>query len=62
MNFQDDFFQTGNQPISMRHLSQPYNNTGYHNFELRVNDRSSGRCDVTVIEANALSLAVELLL
>ena len=47
MNFlsgQDDFFQTGNQPISMRHLSQPYNNTGYHKFEL--NDRSSGRCDV----------------
>ena len=29
MNFlsgQDDFFQTGNQPISVRHLSEPYNN------------------------------------
>ncbi len=29
MNFlsgQDDFFRTGNQPISVRHLSQPYNN------------------------------------
>ncbi len=28
MNFlsgQDDFFQTANQPISVRHLSQPYN-------------------------------------
>ena len=28
MNFlsgQDDFFRTGNQPISVRHLSQPYN-------------------------------------
>ncbi len=28
MNFlrgQDDFFQTGNQQISVRHLSQPYN-------------------------------------
>ncbi len=27
MNFlsgQDDFFQTANQPISVRHLSQPY--------------------------------------
>jgi hypothetical protein len=24
---QDDFFQTGNQPISVRHLSQPYNKT-----------------------------------
>ena len=24
---QDDFFQTANQPISVRHLSQPYNNT-----------------------------------
>ena len=23
---QDDFFRTGNQPISVRHLSQPYNN------------------------------------
>ena len=22
---QDDFFQTANQPISVRHLSQPYN-------------------------------------
>ncbi len=32
MNFlsgQDDFFQTGNQPISVRHLSQPYNNKPY---------------------------------
>ncbi len=32
MNFlsgQDDFFRTGNQPISVRHLSQPYNNTHY---------------------------------
>ena len=32
MNFlsgQDDFFQTGNQPISLRHLSQPYNNGVY---------------------------------
>ncbi len=29
MNFlspQDDFFQTGNEPIGVRHLSQPYNN------------------------------------
>ncbi len=28
MNFlsgQDDSFETGNQPISVRHLSQPYN-------------------------------------
>ena len=23
---QDDFFQTANQPISVRHLSEPYNN------------------------------------
>ena len=23
---QDDFFRTANQPISVRHLSQPYNN------------------------------------
>ena len=22
---QDDFFQTANQPISVRHLSEPYN-------------------------------------
>ena len=22
---QDDFFETANQPISVRHLSQPYN-------------------------------------
>ena len=32
MNFlsgQDDFFRTGNQPISVRHLSQPYNNNVY---------------------------------
>ncbi len=32
MNFlrgQDDFFQTGNQPISVRHLSQPYNNNTF---------------------------------
>ena len=32
MNFlrgQDDFFQTANQPISVRHLSQPYNNSLY---------------------------------
>ena len=32
MNFlsgQDGFFQTGNQPISMRHLSQPYNKVAY---------------------------------
>ncbi len=32
MNFlsgQDDFFRTGNQPISVRHLSQPYNNKHY---------------------------------
>ena len=26
---QDDFFQTGNQPISLRHLSQPYNKYRY---------------------------------
>ncbi len=26
---QDDFFQTGNQPISLRHLSQPYNKYFY---------------------------------
>ena len=26
---QDDFFQTANQPISVRHLSQPYNNREY---------------------------------
>ncbi len=24
-----DFFQTGNQPISVRHLSQPHNNFQY---------------------------------
>ena len=32
MNFlsgQDDFFQTGNEPISVRHLSQPYNKRMY---------------------------------
>ena len=32
MNFlsgQDDFFRTGNQPISVRHLSQPYNKLCY---------------------------------
>ena len=32
MNFlsgQDDFFRTGNQPISVRHLSQPYNKSIY---------------------------------
>ncbi len=26
---QDDFFRTGNQPISVRHLSQPYNKLYY---------------------------------
>ena len=26
---QDDFFQTANQPISVRHLSEPYNNINY---------------------------------
>ena len=26
---QDDFFQTANQPISERHLSQPYNKDDY---------------------------------
>ena len=33
MNFlsgQDDFFPTGNQPISVRHLSQPYNKSLYN--------------------------------
>ena len=33
MNFlrgQDDFFQTANQPISVRHLSQPYNKDVYY--------------------------------
>ncbi len=32
MNFlsgQDDFFQTANQPISVQHLSQPYNKEIY---------------------------------
>ncbi len=35
MNFlsgQDDFFRTGNQPISVRHLSQPYNKSIYFNW------------------------------
>ena len=27
---QDDFFQTANQPISVRHLSQPYNKYIYN--------------------------------
>ena len=27
---QDDFFQTANQPISVRHLSLPYNNVPYY--------------------------------
>ena len=39
MNFlsgQDDFFQTGNQPISVRHLSQPYNKTNYFRFPSRL--------------------------
>ena len=26
---QDDFFQTANQPISVRHLSEPYNKLMY---------------------------------
>ena len=26
---QDDFFQTANQPISVRHLSEPYNKRYY---------------------------------
>ena len=33
MNFlrgQDDFFQTANQPISVRNLSQPYNKQHYY--------------------------------
>ncbi len=37
MNFlsgQDDFFQTGNQPISVRQLSQPHNNNTCHNFTI----------------------------
>ena len=37
MNFlsgQDDFFQTANQPISVQHLSQPYNKVAY---KTRVN-------------------------
>ena len=27
---QDDFFQTANQPISVRHLSEPYNKNYYY--------------------------------
>ena len=37
MNFlsgQDDFFQNGNQPISLRHLSQPYNKIVYNYFTI----------------------------
>ena len=37
MNFlsgQDDLFQTGNQPISARHLSQPYNNNTFSTFNV----------------------------
>ena len=43
MNFlsgQDDFFQTGNEPISVRHLSQPYN-------KYRLSHE--GRCDISSI-------------
>ena len=31
---QDDFFQTANQPISVRHLSLPYNNSAYFYFQV----------------------------
>ncbi len=37
MNFlsgQDDFFRTGNQPISVRHLFQPYNKYSYSRAKL----------------------------
>ncbi len=39
MNFlsgQDDFFQTGNQPISVRHLSQPYNKYIYYIVDSKI--------------------------
>ncbi len=50
MNFlsgQDDFFRTGNQPISVRHLSQPYNNSDY-NFETYITNTKSAFQPVTV--------------
>ena len=34
---QDDFFQTANQPISVRHLSQPYNNGKYTMLQIWLN-------------------------
>ena len=36
---QDDFFQTANQPISVRHLSEPYNklsNVSLSNFFIHL--------------------------
>ncbi len=33
---QDDFFRTGNQPISVRHLSQPYNNAFYYIVDSKI--------------------------
>ncbi len=40
MNFlsgHDDFFRTGNQPISVRHLSKPYNNYVYFATTIYIN-------------------------
>ena len=39
MNFlsgQDDFFQTANQPISVRQLSQPYNKFIYYIVDSQI--------------------------
>ena len=39
---QDDFFRIANQPISVRHLSQPYNNTLYkHAITLEINMKTN---------------------
>ena len=49
---QDDFFQTSNQPISVRHLSQPYNKDGY---DLVRKDRKRTGGGVAMYIRNSIS-------
>ena len=41
---QDDFFQTANQPISVRHLSQPYNKNTYYLYIIFYRIRAVKLC------------------